>query len=69
MPGTVIESVPGTAFRLDGPGGTGYIITNQHQSFDWRARGAKAHPWKQAPENVFEAACAGLNQIIAICAG
>lgn len=47
---------------------TGYIITNQPKSLDWRARGAKAHPWKQAPEDVFQAACEGLNQIIAICA-
>lgn len=55
------------AIRLDGRGGPGYIITNQPKSLDWRARGAKPHPWKQAPEDVFEAACEGLNQIIAIC--
>lgn len=47
-------------------GGTGYIIANQPKSFDWRRRNAKAHPWKQAPEDVFESACDKLNRIIAI---
>ncbi|MDY0023252.1 type II toxin-antitoxin system PemK/MazF family toxin [Arenimonas caeni] len=57
------------AIRLDGDGGPGYIITNQPKSLDWRVRGASAHPWQQAPEDVFESACEGLNQIIAICHG
>ena len=35
-------------------------------SFDWKNRGAKAHPMKQVPENVFVEACEALNQIIAI---
>ena len=57
------------AVRLEGRDGTtGYIITNQPKSFDWRERKAKAHPWKQAPEDVFELACEGLNDIISICA-
>lgn len=46
---------------------TGYIITNQPKSFDWRQRNAKAHPWAQAAEDVFELACDKLNQIIAVC--
>lgn len=45
----------------------GYIITNQPKSFDWRLRNAKAHPWKQAPEDVFESACDKLNRVIAFC--
>lgn len=57
------------AVRLDGTDGAGYIITNQPKSLDWRVRGAKAHPWKQAPEDVFEAACESLDQIIAIGRG
>ncbi|MBD8524666.1 type II toxin-antitoxin system PemK/MazF family toxin [Pseudomarimonas arenosa] len=48
-------------------GTTGYVISNQPKSFDWRERKAKAHPWKQAPEDVFESACDKLNRIISIC--
>ncbi|QEZ48887.1 type II toxin-antitoxin system PemK/MazF family toxin [Cupriavidus oxalaticus] len=43
-----------------------YVLAHQPKSFDWRARNAKAHPWKQAPLEVFSAACEQLNQIIAI---
>jgi len=43
-----------------------YILTHQPKSFDWKMRGAKAHPMKQVPENVFSLACESLNQIIAI---
>jgi mRNA interferase MazF len=44
---------------------TGYVLTHQPKSFDWRARSAKAHPMKQMPEDLFSAACASLQQIIA----
>jgi mRNA interferase MazF len=55
------------AVTMEGPDGeVGYIITNQPKSFDWRQRKAKAHPWKRAPDDVFELACAELNQIIEI---
>lgn len=47
-------------------GVTSCILTHQPKSFDWRMRGAKAHPMKQAPEDVFALACESLNQIIAI---
>ena len=47
-------------------GSIGYIITNQPKSFNWRRRRAEPHPWKQAPEEVFESACDKLNRIIAI---
>ena len=56
-------------FAIRFVGGTGvvsYILAQQPKSFDWRSRGAKAHPMKQAPENVFVEACDALNQIIAI---
>ncbi len=43
-----------------------YILGHQPKSFDWRARQAKPHPWKQIPEDVFTLACETLNQIIAI---
>ena len=44
----------------------GYILGHQPKSFDWRARGGKPHPWKQAPQEVFMLACEILNQIIVI---
>ena len=55
--------------RMEGrDGSVGYIVTNQPKSFDWRERGAKAHPWKQAPSDVFELACESLEQIIQLSA-
>lgn len=45
---------------------TSYILAHQPRSFDWRARNAKPHPLKQAPEDVFALACRLLNQIIDI---
>lgn len=47
-------------------GVTSYILTHQPKSFDWKMRGAKAHPMKQVPEEIFTLACESLNQIIAI---
>lgn len=44
-----------------------FVLAHQPKSFDWRARGAKSHPWKQVPAEVFAAACEQLNQIIALC--
>lgn len=55
------------AVKFNGAKGTvSYILTHQPKSFDWKMRGAKAHPMKQVPENVFSSACESLNQIIAI---
>ena len=44
-----------------------YILTHQPKSFDWKLRGAKAHPMKQIPESEFALAAESLNQIIALC--
>ena len=44
-----------------------YILTHQPKSFDWKMPGAKPHPMKQVPSDVFRLACDSLNQIIAIC--
>jgi mRNA interferase MazF len=55
------------AARFQGPKKTAsYTLGHQPKSFDWRARGAKPHPWKTVPDLVFSAACEQLNQIIAI---
>ena len=56
------------AVKYVGPKGEiGYVLTHQPKSFDWRLRGARAHPWKQISPTVFEAACEGLNSIVSIC--
>jgi len=55
------------AIKFIGPKGiASYVLGHQPKSFDWRLRGARPHPWKQAPPAVFESACEALNQIIAI---
>lgn len=55
------------AVKFRGPKGmSNYVLGHQPQSFDWRAREAKPHPWKQVPEDVFALACETLNQIITI---
>jgi mRNA interferase MazF len=55
------------AVKLKGPkAAASYILAHQPKSFDWRARGARPHPWKQVPEEHFAMACEALNQIIEI---
>jgi mRNA interferase MazF len=45
---------------------TCYVLCHQPKSFDWRARGARLHPWKQAPAAVFRSACEELASILEI---
>jgi mRNA interferase MazF len=53
------------AVKFDGPKAkVSYILSHQPKSFDWRARNAKTHPWKKAPNEVFLNACEILNQIL-----
>lgn len=69
LPMTTSESNESNPFavKIAGPKGlASYVLCHQPKSFDWRARGAKPHPWKQAPEVVFRAACLRLNQVIAL---
>ena len=57
------------AIKLIGPKNiTSYILCHQPKSFDWRARGAKLHPWKQLAQQEFDLACETLNQIITLAA-
>lgn len=70
LPMTTAEFNETNPFAVKFSGAKGvasYILTHQPKSFDWRVRGAKAHPMKQVPEAVFALACESLNQIIAIC--
>ena len=43
---------------------TAYVLCHQPKSFDWRLRGAKAHPHGALPESLFSQVCQRLNQII-----
>lgn len=55
------------AIKFTGPKRqTSYILGHQPKSFDWRARNARPHPRKQAPEDVFALACETLNQIVTL---
>lgn len=48
-------------------GKTSYLLCHQPKSFDWRVRGASAHPMKRLPDKAFAEACAILNQIVGLC--
>ena len=55
------------AVKFSGPRGVAsYVLCHQPKSFDWRARGARPHPWKLASEQVFEDARRILDQIVAL---
>lgn len=45
-------------------GKTSYVLCHQPKSFDWRARGATAHPLKLLPDALFTEVCNRLNQIV-----
>jgi mRNA interferase MazF len=47
-------------------GKTSWVLCHQPKSFDWRARGAKAHPLGRVEDAAFAEACTVLNQIVAI---
>lgn len=67
LPMTTSESDESNPFavKFSGPRGiVSYVLCHQPKSFDWRARSAKPHPWKQAPENVFSEVRKILNQVI-----
>jgi len=55
------------AVKLSGPNGeTCYVLSHLPKSFDWRSRGARAHPWKKVSPSVLQAACEELNSIISL---
>ena len=41
-----------------------YVLCHQPKSFDWRLRGAKAHPLESLSDTLFVHVCNRLNQII-----
>jgi mRNA interferase MazF len=47
-------------------GKTSYVLCHQPKSFDWRVRGARAHPLKRLGDALFAEVCERLNLIIKI---
>ena len=45
-------------------GKASYVLCHQPKSFDWRLRGARAHPLKALSAPLFKQVCGRLNQII-----
>ncbi len=69
LPMTTAEFNDTNPFAIKFAGAKGmvsYILTHQPKTFDWKRRGARAHPMKQVPENEYLLACESLNQIIEI---
>ena len=63
-PAEVQDTNPFAVKHVD-PGGIAcYVLTHQPQTVDWRAYGAREHPWMKLPQDVLGEACDGLNQII-----
>jgi mRNA interferase MazF len=56
------------ALPLKGPKGTAYVLCHQPKSFDWRARGAKPHPWKGTYHEMLSQALVRLDAICGISA-
>jgi mRNA interferase MazF len=47
-------------------GQVSYVLCHQPKSFDWRLRGAKAHPLESLSDTLFVQVCNRLNQIIVL---
>jgi mRNA interferase MazF len=60
------EDNPFAVKYVGAKGETGYVLTHQPKSFDWRARGARPHHWVKVSTHVYEAACEGLDSIIGL---
>jgi mRNA interferase MazF len=56
-------AVPYT-YTASGGKKTGYVLINQPKSFDWRKRGARPHPLKTMPADLFQDCLGELNSII-----
>ena len=61
------ETNPFAVSWVGAKGEVGYVMASQPKSFDGRACDGKPHPWKHAPETVFQQACETLNQIVSLC--
>nr|WP_222622498.1 type II toxin-antitoxin system PemK/MazF family toxin [Ramlibacter albus] len=51
------------AIEIQGPKGKAFVLAHQPKSFDWRARGAKKHPWGGGHQQQLEESLEVLAQI------
>ena len=48
-------------------GETGYVLTHQPKSFDWRARHARPHPWGTGHTRLLTAALKRCDTVVGVC--
>jgi mRNA interferase MazF len=49
------------------PGETGYLLTHQPKSFDWRERNARPHPWGTGHTTLLAAALKRFDTVFGVC--
>ena len=57
-------------FAIAAPGAkgeTGYLLTHQPKSFDWRRRNARPHPWGTGHTKLLTAALKRFDTVFGIC--
>ena len=70
FPMTHAERHADNPFAIAAPGAkgqTGYLLTHQPKSFDWRARHARPHPWGTGHNRLLTAALKRFDTVFGIC--
>ena len=70
FPMTHAERHADNPFAIAAPGAkgeTGYLLTHQPKSFDWRARHARPHPWGTGHNRLLTAALKRFDPVFGIC--
>ena len=70
FPMTHAERHADNPFAIAAPGAkgqTGYLLTHQPKSFDWRARHARPHPWGTGHNRLRTAALKRFDTVFGIC--
>ena len=58
-------------FAIPAPGAngeSGYLLTHQPKSFDWRERNARPHPWGTGHTKLLAAALKRFDAVFGVCA-
>ncbi len=70
FPMTHAERHADNPFAIAAPGAdgrTGYLLTHQPKSFDYRARNARPHPWGVGHTRLLNEALSRFNTVFGIC--
>ena len=70
FPMTHSERHASNPFAILAPGSkgeTGYLLTHQPKSFDWRKRAARPHPWGTGHTKLLAAALRRFDAVFGIC--